>query len=166
MLPSVIGGLLSLLISAFDDLSEFPTPFREAEVYWAKAGIIFCDVIGDQTLDVEQVNAAVELNFALACRKPPNEINFIGCWVDHSCTFSSWMPEGRISNSIGGLAQSAFLLHADQVEHCSFVDHATLNTLCCKFVLHGAVRATSKDAEEADHLGRNLNGHFGLGLAF
>ena len=99
MLPSVIGGLLPLLVSTFDDLSELPTRFGEAEVCWAKAGIHFCDVIGDQTLDLDQVNAAVEIHFTLACHKPPNEVNFIGCWIDHSCTPSSWMPADRRSRT-------------------------------------------------------------------
>ena len=106
MLPSVIGGLLPLLISAFDDLSEFPAPFREAELCWAKAGIPFCDVIGDQTLDVEQINAAVEVHFALACRKPPNEVDFIGCWVDHSCTPSRLDDGGQDLEPIAVLLEA------------------------------------------------------------
>jgi len=83
------AGLLRLLISAFDDLSEFPAPFREAELCWAKAGIPFCDVIADQTLDVEQINAAVEVHFALACRKVGSII------LAHP---AGWMTAGRIWN--------------------------------------------------------------------
>jgi hypothetical protein len=151
LLPSVIGGLLHRLISAFDDLSELPTRFGEAEVCWTKAGIHVCDVIGDQTLNVEQMPLQRSISPWWTTSLPIKSISSgVGSIIlAHTQQLDAG---GQDLEPISGLPESAFLLHAHKVEQHGFIDYATSDVVRYEFVLGGPIRAMRQNAQQVDSL--------------